>query len=142
MRKDTLRLLYGGIAPREVRDNARLDAIAFFGGYYEPNQEPVTPTRVTGRNRLRLNPAGMKLYDIWFIPSGRKRLTKLIGIVQDPKFYIENGAEILEQRVLMEHTTNGTHLHNLGGSRLVITNRPDQTVLFECRWGLRDERIG
>jgi len=136
------RLLFAGHSAKELYEEARADALAIYGGYYETQDKPPMPHRKKGMDRLRLNALGIKLYDIWFSPTGRTRLLRLICIVRDPSYYIENGNEVLEGLVNYEHIVRERPFYNLAGAILRITDRPDGIVIAEYRWGHRDERIG
>lgn len=134
--------IYGGHSPLEVTREARLDALAYYGGYYERVMTPVRPIRISGEQRFRLNPSGLRLYDIWFSHNGRRRQKRLIGVTQHPEYYTENGDWVIAALVQDEFRLKHRAFHNMGGARLWVTDRPDGKVVAEFRWGTRHPRIG
>ncbi len=99
-----------------------------------------------------------KLYDVWFLMSGKEMGRYLVAVVRDlfrrelmgalPKMDREmlqgtevTGAALLEHLVQFRHLVYGTPLETLGGSKLQITCRPTGAVIASWTWGKRNSKF-
>jgi hypothetical protein len=99
-----------------------------------------------------------KLYDVWFLMSGKEMGRYLVAVVRDlfrrelmgtlPKLDREmlegveiTGAALLEHLVQFRHLVYGTPLETLGGSKLQITSRPSGAVIASWSWGKRNSKF-
>lgn len=136
------------------------------GGYYFARPIPIKPiSRKAKYHRMNFGDeeirfdgsvdSNFRLYDVWFLMSGKEMGRYLVAVVRDlfrrelmgslPKLDREmlggteiTGRALLDHLVQFRHSVYGTPLETLGGSKLQITCRPTGAVIASWTWGKRN----
>ena len=73
-----------------------------------------------------------KLFDVWFMPCGRNRLREKVAVTTDPSSWEGSMAYEKLASLVKERFEDAPEKANR--AKLVITDRPEQQVVFELRW--------
>ena len=96
---------------------------------YMKKRGPGRPTTKHGKVRRPHFMEGV-LYDVWFLPNGRKRYRERITVTTDPSRWRNIGWRTLDIRVRERFDC----LDDAGRAKLQVTDRPAGNVVVEIRW--------
>ena len=151
----------------KIRERIR-EVTGSCGGFYFPRPIPVIPV-VRKHKYHRMNfgdeevrfdgsvDGSFRLYDVWFLPSGKEMGRNLVMVVRDlfrrelmgslPLMDRQGRDDLLEGPVLLEHLVwfrhhvLGAPIELMGGSKLQITCRPSGRIVASWTWGTRNAKF-